>query len=337
MMVIAVDTGNRFIKTAHAAPFSAGLNRHLNTPPIVATDTLFYNGNYYSFAETQGYHRQDKTIDDYYFILTLAAIAREIVMKDAMKKTPIGTTVNFESALREATKNKAEFTENIFLSVGLPPRDVKALGQKLKDYYMKSGDPLHFTYNGIKFHVNISDVCVSPQGFAAIFPNDMFARVTSVPQAYIIDIGGYTTDIARIANKKIDTSYYESLDYGVIHLYNEVANIVGQNHQKNINGILIEAILRGESIGDSAVEETVRMAADNYAKKIVAALRDKGIDLDLSLPVLVGGGVQLMRQSLEAAIGKREVYVIPDIRANAIGYEVLANRILKERNRNGSV
>ena len=42
-----------------------------------------------------------------------------------------------------------------------------------------------------------------------------------------------------------------------------------------------------------------------------------------------------MRNALEDAINRNEVYVIPDIRANAIGYEVLVNRILKEKNRVG--
>ena len=335
MVVIAVDTGNRYIKTAHAEPFSAGLNMLGDTPPIVNTDTLFYNGNYYSFAETQGYHRQDKTVDNYYFILTLAAIAREIVMKDAIAKSPIGATVDFKQAMKDAKLRNVEFNENVFISVGLPPRDMKAQSKRLKEYYMRDGELLHFTYNGMKFNICITDVCVSPQGVAAVFPNDMFNRVASAPQAYIIDIGGYTTDVARIANKRIDTAYFESLDFGVIHMCNEIASIVGREHQKNINDVLIEAILHGESIGDKAVEETVRKGANNYAHKIIAALRDKGVDLSLSLPVLVGGGVHLMRNALEDAINRNEVYVIPDIRANAIGYEVLVNRILKEKNRVG--
>lgn len=37
-MVIAVDTGNRCIKTAHADPFSAGLIRHFDAQPIVSSD-----------------------------------------------------------------------------------------------------------------------------------------------------------------------------------------------------------------------------------------------------------------------------------------------------------
>ena len=333
MYIIAVDTGNRFIKTAHADPFSAGLNRHYTTPPIVATDTLLYNGNYYSFSETQGYHRRDKTNDDYYYILSLAAIARELVMKDAMNESDRPESVVFSEALREASRAKKRFTEEIVLSVGLPPRDMKTLSGKFKNYFLKDGSRLTFTYNDIFFDVTIKEVFVSPQGFAAVFPNDLFSHVAKAPQAYIIDIGGYTTDIAKIVNKRIDTEYFESLDFGVIHMYNEVTGIVAKNHSKNITGVLIEAILRGETVDDTEVENTVKAAADAYAHKIIDALRDKGVDLELSLPVLVGGGVQLMQDSLKNAIDREHIFVIPDVKANAFGYEVLAKRILKEQQR----
>lgn len=333
MMVIAIDTGNRYIKTAHAVPFSAGLNSHGGTPPIIATDTLCYGGNYYTFSETQGFHRQDKTQDDYYFILSLAAIAREIVMKTAMLTTgKAESELDFASVMKSADRGHMSFCEDVFLSVGLPPRDIKALGTKLKKYYMRDGSRLRFKYNSISFDIGITDVFVSPQGFAAVFPKDLFSRVTKAPQAYIIDIGGYTTDVALIANKKIDTNYFESLDFGVIHMYNEVASYIARECQKNINGVLIEAVLRGENIGDGQVEMLVRGAANVYAAKIIDALRDRRIDMSLSLPVLVGGGSVLLQEPLREAIGRDEIFFVPDVRANAIGYETLANRILKERN-----
>lgn len=331
MIVIAVDTGNRYIKTAHADPFSAGLNRHFDTPPIIVTDTLFYEGNFYSFSETQGFHRKDKTTDDYYFILTLAAIAREIIMKHAVRRANnYGSSLSFLKELKDAERRQTNYKEDIILSVGLPPRDIKALAKKFKDYFLHDGERLQFTYNGLSFDIKICDVFVSPQGFAAVFPNNLFAQVVKAPQAYIIDIGGYTTDIALISNHRIDTNFFESLDFGVIHMYNEIVGIVAKNCQKNITGVLIEAVLRGENIGDKETEDVVRKSADAYAKKLIYSLRDRGIDLELSLPVLVGGGAQLLRKSLEEAIHRDEIFVIPDIKANAIGYEVLANRILKE-------
>lgn len=331
-MIIAVDTGNRFIKTAHAEPFTAGLNRHYSNPPIVATDTLFYNGNYYSFSETQGYHRKDKTIDDYYFILSLAAIAREIVMKTAMEENP-DISVDFNVAMRNADRTRRHYVEDVFLSVGLPPRDMKMFQKEFSSYFLKDGRHLNFSYNNITFDITIVDVVVSPQGFAAIFPNDLFSSVAKYPQSYIIDIGGYTTDVAKIVNKRIDTNYFESLDFGVIHMYNEVASVVAKSCSKDINGVFIEAILHGESVEDEEVEAVVRKAADEYAHKIIDALRDKGVDFNLSLPVLVGGGVQLLQESLRDAINRKNIFIIPDVKANAIGYEVLAKRILKERRR----
>lgn len=333
MFVIAVDTGNRFMKTAHAEPFCAGLVRHYDTPPIVSSDTLFYDGNYYTFSDEQGFHRQDKTTDDYYFILSLAAIAREIIMKSAMIATPIGREVDFATAMQEAVKRQPEFNEMIYLSVGLPPRDMKVQSQKLKAYYMRNGETLRFTYNGIKFNIRIADVFVSPQGFAAVYPSDQFARVSAAPQSYIIDIGGYTTDIARIVNQRMDTSFFESLDFGVIHLYNEIKSMIGRDFQLQITTVHIEAILHGQSINYPAIEEAVRKASRTYARKIVDALRDKGMDLTLSVPVLVGGGSLLLHDALDAAIGNPSLITIPDVRANAIGYEAFANMMLQDRKR----
>ncbi len=388
MMVIAVDTGNRCIKTAHAEPFSAGLTRHFEAKPFIATDTLFYKGQYYTFSETQGTRREDKSIDDYYFMLTLAAIAREIVIKKALQNAAVGEKVSFAQAMKEANRAKKTYCEDVYLSVGLPPRDMvagggiirgaKSMTARYKEYFLRDGEHLAFKYNDMSFDIHIKEVFVSAQGFAAIFPNDWYTQVTKFPQAYIIDIGGYTTDIALVANRRIDLNFFESLDFGVIFLYNEIADVVRKNHGKDIiggyttdialvanrridlnffesldfgviflyneiadvvrknhgkdiNGILIEAILKGENIGDDDVEETVKAVTDNYAKRLISSLRDRKIDMELSLPVLVGGGAQLMEQYLRRAIPRNEVLIVPDVRANAIGYEVFANRILKER------
>lgn len=339
MMIIAVDTGNRCIKTAHADPFSSGLTRHYDAKPFIATDYLLYKNQYYTFSETQGGRRRDKSVDDYYFILTLAAIAREIIMKKAEKAAQPGEEVAYPTAMKNARRAGAHYEETVVLSVGLPPRDMvsadkvngKSMVERYRDYFLRDGKQLQFVYNDVAFDITISEIFVSAQGFAAIFPNDIFARVTKAPQAYIIDIGGYTTDIALVANRRIDLRFFESLDFGVIYLYKEIADIAQKRHGVDINGVLIEAVLRGESIGDEAVEETVRRGTAAYARKLVDALRDRQIDLELSLPVLVGGGAQLLGASLKEAIGRDDAFVIPDIRANAIGYETYANRLLKER------
>ena len=330
--IIAVDTGNRLIKTAHAPAFSAGLNLHGDTPPIMSTDTLIYKGEYFSFSESQGYHRDDKTIDDYYYILTLAAIARELLVKKFGNNDCDEAT--FRTIMHNAARRKAKLIENIVLSVGLPPRDMKLQAKKFKQYFLQGGNAISFSYNGIEFLINIEEVIVAPQGFAAIIPNDIFTRISQNIQSYIIDIGGYTTDIALVANKKIDTNFFESLDYGVIHMINEIKGKVKMDCQTNISGLMIENILKGQSIANDdeyGVEKTVRNAGQAYANKIVDALRDYNIDLKISVPVLCGGGALLLKDALMRAIDRKNVILLDDVRANAIGYEILAKRMMKER------
>lgn len=97
-----------------------------------------------------------------------------------------------------------------------------------------------------------------------------------------------------------------------------------RNRQFGISGIPRKAL--GRAMGPASESE-----GQWQSKQLVAALQDRKIDLELSLPVLVGGGAQLMEKYLRDAIPRKDIFVIPDVRANAIGYEVFANRILKER------
>lgn len=48
LLVVAVDTGNKNIKTPHTEPFNSGLICHGNIPPAIKADTLCYEGNYYA-------------------------------------------------------------------------------------------------------------------------------------------------------------------------------------------------------------------------------------------------------------------------------------------------
>lgn len=333
---ISVDTGNRIIKTAHAEPFSAGLVRHFNSKPVIATDILCWNGNYYTFSENIDYHRRDKTVDDYYYVLTLAAIARELVMKKHMDmKKNVTSGDSFAAAMKAADRKELEFNEEIFLTVGLPPRDLKGLGEKFKKYFLGDKKHVSFSYNNIKFKILIKDVCVIPQGFAAILPNEIYNKVIQFPQAYIIDIGGYTTDVALVANRQIDTGFFESLEFGAIHLNHRVFDRVNEVFQCNISQVLVESVLRGASTGKTELDNLVKEVAMEYAAEIIAALKDRRIDLTISLPVFVGGGALLIKDYLLKAVNRPESIVIEDIRANAIGYEVFAKRILQERMKKG--
>ena len=75
-MLIAVDHGNKQIKTVHTPPFTSGLIQ--SDTPGFGTDALAYRGKYYTLTDQRIPYRRDKTEDERFFILTLFAIAHEI-------------------------------------------------------------------------------------------------------------------------------------------------------------------------------------------------------------------------------------------------------------------
>ena len=76
MKIIGIDNGYGNIKTANCC-FPAGLTVH-DAEPVFKDDLLVYDGRYYLIGTGHKEFKADKTGDDGYYILTLAAIAREL-------------------------------------------------------------------------------------------------------------------------------------------------------------------------------------------------------------------------------------------------------------------
>ena len=72
-MLIAIDHGNKLIKTVNCPPFTSGLVESDVKP--FGKDVLRYRGKYYRLSEQRIPYRRDKTDDERFFILTLFAIA----------------------------------------------------------------------------------------------------------------------------------------------------------------------------------------------------------------------------------------------------------------------
>ena len=71
LLVVAVDTGNKNIKTPHTEPFNSGLICHGNIPPAIKADTLCYEGNYYTLTQSRVPYMYDKTSDWSYYVCLL--------------------------------------------------------------------------------------------------------------------------------------------------------------------------------------------------------------------------------------------------------------------------
>ena len=111
--VIAIDHGNRNIKTQnHVFPASYIESGHL---PSMGNDTLTYNGKEYTLVDKRMPHKNDKTTDECYFILTLFAVGKELAY-------------NIDYCPKE------ERIE-VELLAGLPPLHCKEMGARHEAYY----------------------------------------------------------------------------------------------------------------------------------------------------------------------------------------------------------
>lgn len=108
-MLIAIDHGNYNIKTAHSS-FMAGLAEHSVRPPM-ADEVLEYRGSFYTLSGKRLNYRRDKTKDESYFILSLFAIARELLHTGSCSSV-----------------------EKVHLAVGLPPEHYGILRDKFAQY-----------------------------------------------------------------------------------------------------------------------------------------------------------------------------------------------------------
>lgn len=337
MMLISVDTGNRCIKVPGIIPFTAGLYCADTVPPVASADTIYYNNKFYSLSEERGKYMRDKTEDDKYFILTLFAIAKKIVSKQP---------------------NREYYDKDVILALGLPPshcsQEMKA---KYKKYFSNEGVPIEFTYNDTPFRIHIAypdnpsdpeamkdpekcGVFVYTQGHAAA----MLRRkeIVEYPQSYVVDIGGYTTDIIRLNREetptgnyrmKADASECESINMGIIHLYNIIKRKVSENVGDGLSETIIDAVMRGSyNDMDEDVMKIICQESAAYAEQIVATLAEKGISLRFAHPVFVGGGASVLHDQLvQACPGGEKATFIPQITANAEGYAKLMTAMLAKR------
>ena len=283
-MLIAIDHGNYAVKTTNHS-FISGLSEHTVKPPM--TDEIVeYGGKYWTLSGRRLSYMRDKTQDDRYFILTLFAIAKEL-------------------------ENRGNYTpvEQIQLAVGLPPEHFGALKDRFANYFKRDGI-IKFVYGDRPYSIKIDRVMVFPQAYAAVIPQS--SLVVHTVRMFIVDIGGYTTD--------------------VLLLKNEIIRKVGALHDMRIEDEHISAVLQCENtILPEDVKETIREATKLHAQDILNQLRELQVDLRSNPAVFIGGGSILLRPFLinSPLVAKADFVESPN--ANALGYEMLGRKTLSLR------
>ena len=306
--IIAIDHGNDSIKTRNHH-FKTCLTEHLIKPPL-EKEIIKYKGKYYTLSGERIPYMRDKTKDERFFILTLFALAKELEQD-----------------------GHSHLLTSIDLAVGLPPEHFGKQKDNFSDYFQHN-TIIDFTYKDIPTSVRINSVSVFTQAHAAVAPKIGSLRKAS--QTFIIDIGGYTTDILLLRNGRIDINYCRSLEIGIITMNNNLIGKINATHDMMIDDTHIMSILKGEAtILPIQIQEIVHTAAEQHAQHILDKLRELKVDLRSNPAVFIGGGSILLRPYISNSTQVSAPEFVEDIRANALGYELLLTTKLNSASRYG--
>lgn len=303
-MLIAIDHGNYAIKTVHHS-FVSGLSEHTVKPPMT-DEILEYEGKYWTLSGRRLNYMRDKTQDERYFILSLFAIAKEL------------ENIGYYQAV-----------ERVQLAVGLPPEHFGVLKDKFARYFQRD-DIIRFVYRDRPYNIRIDRVMVFPQAYAAVVPQS--SLIVNTLRVFVIDIGGYTTDVLLLKNGKPDLQFCRSLETGIITMNNEIIRKVGALHDMKIEDEHISAVLQGnETILPEDVKNTIRSATKLHAQDILNQLRELQVDLRSNPAIFIGGGSILLKPFLEISPLIAKADFVESTNANAVGYEMLGRKTLSLR------
>ncbi len=300
-MLFSIDHGNSAMKTPHFT-FTSGLADYPIRPPV-ETDVLEFGGKFWTLSGQRISYMRDKTKDDRFFVLSLFAIAKEL-----QRMGGIPSVVEAD------------------LAVGLPPEHYE-LRRKFAGYFQR--DCVRFTFNNKPVSLIVRQVLVYPQAYAAVVPRAALLKDT--PRIFIIDSGGFTTDVMLLRDSKPDMQFCRSLEMGVIPMSNDIIGKVSALHDIRIEDDHISDVICGRpTILPEDVRETIFTAVKAYAFGILDKLRELQVDLRADPAVFVGGGAVLFKPFIEDSSLVTKADFILDQKANAIGYELLATHQLRK-------
>lgn len=298
-IIIGVDHGYAAMKTAHFA-FPSGLVAYEHEP-YTLSNVLEYGGKFYVVGSGRQPLQKDKTQAEDYYLLTLAAIAKELEYRNA------GTMAD------------------VHLATGLPltsfGRDKKAF----RDYLCRDGKPVSFRFEGLDYTITISKVSLYPQGYAAVLTQ---SGLLNEPSVIVADIGGWTVDLMRLDNRIPNAASCRSLELGMIRCIDEISEQVRGLFGLSLTTAQIESALRGSSGGmDERIRAVIHTQAGKYARNLLSAVTESGLDIRAMPAIFLGGGAALLKRHLSATDGLCRPLILDDVSLNAKGYERLVGQM----------
>lgn len=289
--VIGVDHGWSGMKTVSQV-FTTGV-KEITTEPAFFNNVVELNGSYYMVGGKRLEVRDLKVENDNFYILTLAAVAKELNRR----------------GMRNA---------NILLSVGLPLTRFGAEKQDFIDYLSKKQEVV-FRFDNQQYRIKIARVSVFPQCYAAVVD-----RMRTLPKrVVVVDIGSWTIDIMPIINSAPNEAECITIREGLIKCMRKINEECMRQHGREILEEDIQEIMRnGKHV--KLPEKYLDIVTDclrTYADKVYNILLEHGYNLEVTEIVFVGGGATIMKR-----FGNYEgnnIQYMEDVKANAKGYEYL--------------
>ena len=209
----------------------------------------------------------------------------------------------------------------IQLAVGLPPAHFGVQAKRFINYFDGRG-AISFQFRGKPYAIYIENTACFPQSFSAAVAT--VKNLTASPKVLVVDIGGFTADYVRLRNGVPDMSACDSLENGVILLYNRVRARANAELDVLLDESEIDCILRGEH-RDVAPEvvELVEKEAQEFVNDLLSGLRERMLELKSGRVIFLGGGANLLRRQIEASGKVGQATFVEDINANAKGYAYL--------------
>ena len=215
-IIIGIDHGYYAIKTAHCS-FPAGLTSYGEHEPYTRQGLLEFGGCFFVCGTGRQPIQRDKTVNDNYYLLTLAAIAKEIRQRGLPPEC------------------------SVRIAAGLPLTSFGRDKPKFKDYLLRSNQPVNFKFEGVEYSITIEEVAIFPQGYAALMTET--GLLQDEPSMLLMDLGGWTVDLMRIDNAIPVADTAHSLELGMIRCVDDIREQVRRETELSLTDAQIENML----------------------------------------------------------------------------------------------
>lgn len=289
--IIGIDHGYGNMKTANCC-FTTGVSAY-DKEPTFKENLLVWDGQYYLIGEEHKEFAAEKMLDDDYYVLTLAAVARELNIAKI-------------------------YSADVYIAAGLPLTWVGEQKEEFKKYLLKN-KTVDFNFKGKDYHIRIVGADVFAQGYAAIVNN--IKELSGMNM--LCDIGNGTMNVMNIIDKKVNNRTCFTEKYGTQQCVLAVREQMMRQHHASVDDSIITRVLRfGTADIDEQYLNTIRKTATEYVEQIFRKLREHEYDPRLMRLYVVGGGGCLIKNF--GSYDESRVVINDDICATAKGYERMA-------------